>query len=63
MIKKIYIYWSSCKELVNIFSISMRSEFCPEILEKQNIQIPNFMKIRQVGAELFYADRETDGET
>jgi hypothetical protein len=24
-------------------------------------QIPNFMKIRQVGAELFHADRRTDG--
>jgi len=26
-------------------------------------QISNFMKIRPVGAELFYADRRTDGQT
>ena len=27
----------------------------------KNIQIPNFIKIHQVGAELFHADRQTDG--
>jgi hypothetical protein len=26
-----------------------------------NTQIPNFMKIRPVGAELFHADRRVDG--
>ena len=27
----------------------------------KNPQIPHFMKIRLVGAELFHADRQTDG--
>jgi len=27
----------------------------------KNPQILNFMKVRQVGAELFHADRRTDG--
>jgi hypothetical protein len=27
----------------------------------KNTQISNFMKIRPVGAELFYADRQMDG--
>jgi len=29
----------------------------------KNTQISNFMKIRLVGAELFHADRQTDGQT
>jgi len=29
----------------------------------KNPQIPNFMKIRPVGVELFHADERTDGET
>jgi hypothetical protein len=35
------------------------------ILEKlsKNAQIPNFIKIRSVGAELFGMDRQTDGRT
>jgi hypothetical protein len=42
----------------------MKLEFCREIFEK-NGQIPNLMKIRPVGVELFYADRRTcrDKET
>jgi hypothetical protein len=28
----------------------------------KNTQIPNFMKIRPIGAELIYADRWTDGQ-
>jgi len=28
----------------------------------KNNQAPNFMKIRPVGSELFYADDRTDGE-
>jgi hypothetical protein len=36
----------------------------PEFLEtfSKNNQIPNFMKIRPVGAELFYADWRIDGK-
>jgi phage terminase large subunit len=29
----------------------------------KNLQISNFMKIRQVGAEMFYADGRTDRRT
>ena len=29
----------------------MKLEFCGHVCEKKNIQIPNFMKIRQVGAK------------
>jgi hypothetical protein len=28
----------------------------------KNLQKPNFMKIRRVGAELFHADRRRDGQ-
>jgi len=27
---------------------------------RKNAQIPNFLQIRRVGAELFHADRQTD---
>ena len=37
----------------------MKLGFCDRF--SKNIQIPNFMKIRPVGAELFHADRRTDG--
>jgi hypothetical protein len=40
---------------------------CPILMELkfsrqffENIQLPNLMKIRLVGAELFHADRRTD---
>jgi hypothetical protein len=36
----------------------MKLEFSRQILK--NIQISNFIKIRPVGAELFYTDRRTD---
>ena len=38
----------------------MKLELSRQILKKY-IQISNLMKIRPVGAELFYADRWTDG--
>jgi hypothetical protein len=37
----------------------MKLELSPKILE--NPQISNLVKIRPVGAELFYADGQTDG--
>jgi len=46
-------YWSSCKMSVILV------EFSRHIFEKYS----NFMKIPPVGAELFYADRRTDGQT
>ena len=39
--------------------ILIKIEFSRQILEK-NLQISNLMKIRQVGAELFHADGQTD---
>jgi len=40
----------------------MRLEFSRQFSSK-NTQIPNFMKTYPVGAELFHADRQTDGQT
>ena len=53
------VYRSSCKAPV----IVVRFEWNLNILNSfsKNIQISNFMKIRPVGAELFHADRRTDG--
>ena len=45
----------SCQILINL-------EFSPQIFEKK-AWTPNFFKIRPVGAELFYADRQTDERT
>jgi hypothetical protein len=39
----------------------MKLEFSRQILEK--IEIARFIKISPVGAELFRADRRTDGRT
>ena len=39
----------------------MKLDFCRQILE--NPQISYFLKICPVGAELFHADRRTDGRT
>jgi len=50
-------YPYSCQILVTL-------EFSRQIFEKKNPPIPNFMKIRQVGVEMFHADvrnkRRTD---
>jgi hypothetical protein len=43
------------------YQILMKFEFSRHILE--STQIPNFMTIRPVGAELFHADGRTDGQT
>jgi len=37
----------------------MKLEFPGQIFEK-NTQLPNFMKIRPVGVEMFHADGQTD---
>ena len=37
----------------------MKLEFSRRVFPK-NIQIPNFMKIRPVGAEMFHVDERTD---
>ena len=36
--------------------IEFSRQFC------KNLQISNFMKIRPVGAELFHAERQSDGQ-
>ena len=40
---------------------------CPILLKldtfSKNTQIPDFIKIRSVGAELFHADGQTDGQS
>jgi hypothetical protein len=38
----------------------MKHEYFFDRISK-NTQISNFMKIRPLGAELFYGDKETDG--
>ena len=43
------------------YQILIKLEFSRHILE--NTQIPNFMTIRPVGAELFHADGRTDRRT
>ena len=50
---------SSCKVTVVLAKILMKLEFSRYFFSK-NPQIPNFMKIRPVGAELFHADGRTD---
>jgi hypothetical protein len=43
------------------FQIVIKLEFYLQIV--QQILISNFMKIRRLGAEFFYVDRQTDGLT
>jgi hypothetical protein len=38
----------------------MKLESCRLIFEKKNSQIPNFMNIRPVGAELFHTGGQID---
>jgi hypothetical protein len=38
----------------------MELEFSRQIFEKKNFQVPNFMKIHPVGAELFRASGHSD---
>jgi hypothetical protein len=53
------VYWSSCKVLVILVRFKWNLNFLSGF--SKNIQISNCMKIRQVGAEMFHADRRTDG--
>jgi hypothetical protein len=55
------VYRSSCKVPVILVRFKLNLKFL-EGFEKDT-QISNFMKIRPVGAELFRADRRTDGRT
>ena len=51
------VNWSHCI----LIDLTWNLNF-PDIFSK-NLQISNSMKICQVGAELFHADRRTDGRT
>jgi len=52
------VYWSSCKVPVILFRLWWNLNFLGKF--SKNIHIPNFIKIRPVGAELFHADGRTD---
>ena len=54
------MYWSSREVPVILVQFLVKPEFYRYFFLRKNIQIPNFMKIRPVGAELLHADRWTD---
>jgi len=54
------VYWSSSKILVILVRFLMKLGFSRQVFAK-NTQISTLMKILPVGAELFRADRRTDG--
>jgi hypothetical protein len=41
----------------------MKIEFSGKIFKKKGLEILNFMKIRPMGADLFYANGKMDGQT
>ena len=55
------VYWYSCKVPFILVRIWWNSNFIDRF--SKNFPMSNFMKIRPVGAELFHADRQTDGQT
>jgi hypothetical protein len=57
----INVFWS----LLKVRVIIVRSEWNLNFLDtfSKNTQILNFMKIRPLGAELFYVEGQTDGQT
>jgi len=54
----INVYWSSCKVPVFLFRFKWNLNFLYRFSE--NNEMPYFMKIRPVGADLFHANGQTD---
>ena len=52
------VYWFSCKVFVNLDRLWWNSNFLNRF--SRNFKISNFMKIREIGAEMFHADGRTD---
>jgi len=57
----IYVYWPSCKVPFILVRLYWKFNFLDRL--SKNTQISNFMKILPVGAEIFHADRRTNGQT
>jgi hypothetical protein len=55
------VHWSSCEVRVIIFLFELNLNFLGRF--SKNTQVSNFIKIHPVGAELFHADGQTDGQT
>jgi len=56
-VKTTNINWSSCRVLVILDTLKVSRGIFEEY------QVSNFMKIHQVGAEMFHADGRTGGRT
>ena len=55
------VHWSSCKVLIILVRLQLNLNFLNRF--SQNTHIANFMKIRLVGAELFHAGEQKEGQT
>jgi len=62
MIRNRYWYIGLYVKYLPALYILIKFAFPRQIFEKKNL-ISNFMKIRPVGAELFHANRRTEGQT
>ena len=55
------VYWSSCEVPLILVRFCWNLNFLDKV--SKNIEVSNFMKICSMGAELFHANRRTDGRT
>jgi hypothetical protein len=60
-----YVYYETWRSSCKVPVILVRFEWKLNFLDRfsKNTQMSNLMKIRRVGAELFHADGQTDGQT